>query len=196
MVQRKRVKKATRGYESRFFPNERDAKKCQDALYEYDNVVRGYETKWGIDRLPTLVEVELRDRFWAQLDLLNEAIAKGSGVEVEQAVRSTIRGCEALERRAVELGAEPVSGEVWEAVTPDGDVFALCKDREEIAKIRAEGRHGRVYCLEEVGVIIQGWEKSKAGAAVGKVKSLFDGAVIEEIKEKPINELLNDEIPF
>ena len=118
MVQRKRVKKATRGYESRFFPNERDAKKCQDALYEYDNVVRGYETKWGIDRLPTLVEAELRDRFWAQLDLLNEAIAKGSGVEVEQAVRSTIRGCEALERRAVDLGAEPVSGELWGAVTP------------------------------------------------------------------------------
>ena len=76
--------------------------------------------KWGIDRLPLLVEADLRDRFWAQMDVLNKAIDKGSGVEVEEAVASTIRGVEALERGAIELGAEPVSGEVWRGDDAEG----------------------------------------------------------------------------
>ena len=61
-------------------------------LATYDAEVRAREIKWGVDRLPLLVEPELRDRFWAQMEVLNKAIAKGSGIEVEEAVAATVRG--------------------------------------------------------------------------------------------------------
>lgn len=195
MATRKRVPKGKTSREWRFYPNERDADKCRAALATYDAEVRARDVKWGVDRLPLLVEPELRDRFWAQMDLLNAAIAKGSGVEVQEAVAATVRGVEALERRAIERGAEPVSGEVWEETTPRGAVVAVCRDGSSIAKIRDEGRVDRVYTMSEVAAIVEAWEESKAGETVNKVKSLFDGATIQSVRPKEELEL-NDEIPF
>ena len=82
MATRKRVTKNKTSREWRFYPSERDADKCRAALSTYDAEVRAREIKWGVDRLPLLVEPELRDRFWAQMEVLNKAIAKGSGIEV------------------------------------------------------------------------------------------------------------------
>lgn len=199
MATRKRVPKGKTSREWRFYPSERDADKCRAALATYDAKVRAAEVKWGIDRLPLLVEADLRDRFWAQMDVLNKAIDKGSGVEVEEAVASTIRGVEALERRAIELGAEPVRGEVWEETTPKGAVVAVCRDRAEIAKIRDSGRIDRVYAMSEIAAIVEAFEEGKAGETTKKVKSLFEGATIESVKKKSKEEIiaeLNDEIPF
>ena len=199
MATRKRVPKGKTSRDWRFYPSERDADKCRAALATYDAKVRAAEVKWGIDRLPLLVEADLRDRFWAQMDVLNKAIDKGSGVEVEEAVASTIRGVEALERRAIELGAEPVSGEVWEETTPKGAVVAVCRDRAEIAKIRDSGRIDRVYAMSEIAAIVEAFEEGKAGETTKKVKSLFEGATIESVKKKSKEEIiaeLNDEIPF
>ena len=199
MATRKRVPKGKTSRDWRFYPSERDADKCRAALATYDAKVRAAEVKWGIDRLPLLVEADLRDRFWAQMDVLNKAIDKGSGVEVEEAVASTIRGVEALERRAIELGAEPVSGEVWEETPPSGAVVAVCRDRAEIAKIRDSGRIDRVYAMSEIAAIVEAFEEGKAGETTKKVKSLFEGATIESVKKKSKEEIiaeLNDEIPF
>lgn len=199
MATRKRVPRGKTSRDWRFYPSELDADKCRAALATYDAKVRAAEVKWGIDRLPLLVEADLRDRFWAQMDVLNKAIDRGSGVEVEEAVASTIRGVEALERRAIDLGAEPVSGEVWEETTPSGAVVAVCRDRAEIAKIRDSGRIDRVYAMSEIAAIVEAFEEGKAGETTKKVKSLFEGATIESVKKKSKEEIiaeLNDEIPF
>ena len=196
MAKRQRVSKGKTSREWRFYPSERDADKCRAALATYDAEVRAREVKWGVDRLPLLVEPELRDRFWAQMEVLNKAIAKGSGIEVEEAVAGTVRGVQALERRAIELGAEPVSGEVWEETTPQGAVIAVCRDAASIAKIRDEGRIDRVYSMSEIAAIVERWEESKAGEATNKVKSLFPGATIEAVRQKPAEADLDDEIPF
>ena len=196
MAKRKRVSKGKTSREWRFYPSERDADKCRAALATYDAEVRAREVKWGVDRLPLLVEPELRDRFWAQMEVLNKAIAKGSGIEVEEAVAATVRGVQALERRAIELGAEPVSGEVWEETTPQGSVIAVCRDGASIAKIRDEGRIDRVYSMAEIAAIVERWEESKAGELTNSVKSLFPGATIEQVKPKPAEIELDDEIPF
>mgnify|MGYP003109208130 FL=1 len=196
MAKRQRVSKGKTSREWRFYPSERDADKCRAALATYDAEVRARDVKWGVDRLPLLVEAELRDRFWAQMDILNAAIAKGSGVEVEEAVAATVRGVQALERRAIERGAEPVSGEVWEETTPQGAVIAVCRDASEIAKIRDDGRVDRIYTMAEIAAIVERWEETKAGQVTNKVKSLFDGATIESVKPKPAEIELDDEIPF
>ena len=92
------------------------------------------------------------------MEVLNKAIAKGSGIEVEEAVAATVRGVQALERRAIELGAEPVSGEVWEETTPQGAVIAVCRDGASIAKIRT--RAGSTGSIR--------WRRSRLSSSAGK----------------------------
>lgn len=199
MAIRKRPKKPKSGLELRFHPNERDAKKCQAALIEYDRVVRGIEAKWGIDRLPNVVDAEMRDRWWQQWDRLNAAIERGSGPEVEHAVEVTIRACGVLEARAIELGAKPLTGDRWDCELPDGGVMAIVRNREEIANVQREGVYDCVYCVEEIGKIMQQWRSDEAGRAAERAKQVFEGAAVESVTERPRTRTeveLDDEIPF
>ena len=52
----------------------REYSKVQSALVDYDKVASEFERKWGIDRLPELVNAELRERFWEPVHRLNVAI--------------------------------------------------------------------------------------------------------------------------
>ena len=61
-------------------PSQAAMKRQQQSLHKYDDEVNRLERKWGIDRLPWLVPIELRDRFYEQLDKLNAAIDKCEGV--------------------------------------------------------------------------------------------------------------------
>lgn len=199
MAVRKRPRKPAKGLDARFYPNERDARKCQEALIEYDRVVRAIEAKWGIDRLPDLVDAEMRQRWWMQWDRLNAAIERGSGPDVEHAVEVTIRACGVLEARALELGAKPLTGDRWEAEMPDGGVLAIVRDKAEAANVQKEGRYDAVYSVAEVGRIIQQWRAGEAGRLAESVKDVFAGAEIVEIKRREPTEgelVLNDEIPF
>ena len=199
MAVRKRPKKPAKGLEARFFPNERDAKKAQEALIEYDRVVRAVEAKWGIDRLPDLVDAEMRQRWWAQWDKLNAAIERGFGDEVAHAVEVTIRACGVLEARALELGAKPLTGDRWEAELPDGGVMAIVRDRAELANVQREGRYDCVYSVAEVGRIIQQWRSDEAGRQAEQVKGVFEGAEVVSVTKRERTEAeveLDDEIPF
>jgi hypothetical protein len=196
---RKRPAKAKKGLDLRYYPNERDARKCQSALQEYDRVVRGYEAKWGIDRLPDLVDAEMRERWWQQWDKLNAAIERGSGPDLEHAVEVTIRACGVLEARAIELGAKPLTGDRWECELPDGGVMAIVRDAAEIANVQRGGSYDCVYCVAEVGRIVQQWRSDEAGRAAERVKAVFEGAEVVGIakrKPTPLEKELNDEIPF
>ena len=44
--------------------------------------------------------------------------------------------------------------------------------------------------------MVEHWEETKAGQLTNKVKSIFPGAMIEDVKPKPAEIELNDEIPF
>ena len=65
-------------------------RKIQNYLTEYDRVVSDYERRWGVERLPNLVSPELRDRFWQQMDKLNDAIHRDAAVDVEHHVAVTL----------------------------------------------------------------------------------------------------------
>ena len=88
--------------------SEASYRKIQNSLTEHDRVVSEYERKWGIDRLPMLVDEALRDRYWQQMDRLNAAIDKEDPIDVEEQVAVTIRAYAALEQKATELGARQI----------------------------------------------------------------------------------------
>ena len=174
--------------------NQAAMRRMQAALHKYDDEVNKLERKWGIDRLPWLVPVELRDRFYEQLDKLNAAIDKCDGVEHE--VEVTLRGCAAIERAAIEGGAEPLTGDYVEGRMPDGTVLAITANAYEAGKVKQDNREMSVYTVDEVGLILEQWLKEKqAKAFVDEAKSVFQGAVVESVKKRaPVD--LDDEVPF
>ena len=194
MVAKKRVARGKPKTNKVYYqPSQGALKRQQAALHKYDDEVNRLERKWGIDRLPWLVPVELRDRFYEQLDKLNAAIDKCDGVEHE--VEVTLRGCAAIERAAIEGGAEPLTGEYIEGRMPDGTVLAITANGYEAGKVKQDNREMTVYTVDEVGVILEQWLKEKqAKAFVDEAKNVFAGAVVESVTKTA--KLIDDEIPF
>ena len=185
----KRPRKPTKSY---YAPNDKLARRMQDALVRYDEAVTKLEMKWGVDRLPWLVGRELREKFDMQMDRLNEAIERQ--IDIEHQVEVTLRGLAALEKAATEKKiGDPLTGEYWEAPMPDGRVIAITRTDHDVVKVKRENREMVVYSVNEVGKIVQAY-LGKA-SAVDKVKDLWPGATIEKIKT-PAEKELNDEIPF
>ena len=188
----KRPSKPSKAY---YRPTAAHDRRMQDALHRYDDVVSRYEAKWGVDRLPWLVGTDLRERFEQQMDKLNKAI--DDRVDVDHQVEVTLRGVEALERAAIERGAQPLTGDYIEAAMPDGRVLAITRTSWDVAKVKRENREMVVYSAEEVAMLIAKSEEDKAGALVSKIKDTFPGAVVESVKPKTkTEEFLDDNIPF
>jgi len=174
-------------------PSQAAMRRQQQSLHKYDDEVNRLERKWGIDRLPWLVPLELRDRFYEQLDKLNAAIDKCEGVDHE--VEVTLRGCAAIERAAIEGGAQPLTGEYIEGRMPDGTVLAITANGYEAGKVKQDNREMKVFTVDEVGVILEKWlEENKAKTLVDEAKNVFPGAVVESIVKNQL--LLDDEVPF
>ena len=172
--------------------SEASYRKIQNCLTEFDRVVSDYERRWGCERLPNLVDMELRDRYWKQMDRLNAAIDATNPVDVEHQVQVTLRAYAVLEARAKEMGAKELTGMAWTATSHDGAVtVAVVQDVNEIANIKREMPDALVYSVQEVANIVAAWsEKNKL---VDDVKNVFEGAYVSKITLK---EELDDEIPF
>lgn len=182
-----RVRKPSKQH---YAPSQAAMRRMQDALHRYDDVVSEVERKWGVDRLIWVVGGDLRDRFEAQMDLLNAAIDKME--DVEHQVEVTLRGVAALERAAVAAGVQPLSGEWIEGKLPDGRVLAIVPNDYEVSRVKRDNREMVVYSVDEIGRLLATWDASKA---VDAVKAVFPGATVEKVKTK-LEKELNDEIPF
>jgi hypothetical protein len=167
-------------------------RKIQNYLTEYDRVVSEYERRWGIERLPLLVSPELRDRFWQQIDKLNDAIHRDAPNDVEHHVAVTLRAYAALEKEAIAMGGVEIGDDVWTAEV-DGKVVAVVRDVHAVGGIKKEMPDALVYCVQEVVAILAKW--SEQNKLVADVKDVFPGAVVSEIKQS-MKDKLDDDIPF
>jgi hypothetical protein len=165
-------------------------RRMQDALHRYDDRVSEVERKWGVDRLIWVVGGDLRDRFEAQMDLLNAAIDKME--DVEHQVDVTLRGVAALEQAAIAAGVQPLGGEWIEGRMPDGRVLAIVPNDYEVSRVKRDNREMVVYSVDEIGKLLAEWDESKT---VDAVKAAFHGATVEKVRTRTEKEL-NDEIPF
>jgi hypothetical protein len=126
---------------------------CIQAMVEdVDQVAVAMERKWGIDRLRLLVSVDLRARFDAQKDRLDQAIASNLEDHVRVQTRAMTRAWEAVDRAAMEAGHWPLRTEVWELSLPDtGEVVSLVRTEAEAHHVVAPGR---VFTLAQIAVLI------------------------------------------
>jgi len=169
-------------------------RKIQNYLTEYDRVVTDYERRWGVERLPLLVDPELRDRFWSQMDRLNDAIHADSPADVEHQVQVTLRAYAALEAKAREMGGKEIEGIAWTAPMEDGRVVAIVRDIHEVGVVKKDMPDAMVYSVQEVAAILAAWADQKKAEIVNSVKDVFPGATVTKVT--PLADDLDDEIPF
>lgn len=161
------------------------------ALKPLDKVADDMETKWGVDRLIGLVSVDTAAKFGSATEKLNAAIEDQNVDLVKKKAEVMIKGWHALDREAAGSGHKPISVETWVGCDNDGKQYTIVKDlaaAREYAKIH----NAAVYTADEVARIITAWQ-SRDGI-VQNVKDTFPGAEVKTIT--PMEELLNDEVPF
>jgi hypothetical protein len=147
-----------------------------------DEITRAMERKWGIDRLPRLVDPALAVRFRAQADKLNEAIASSRPDAIKAQAEAMARAWSALDKAATAAGARPLDGEVWETRLPSsGAVVAIVRTAEEAHAI-ARDRDGAVFTLEEVAHALDAF-----GEQVRAVKRAFPGAEVTGVRPSKLN---------
>ena len=168
-------------------------KRIQGALMDHDATVSSYEVRWGVDRLQELVSYELREKFYQQRDRLNKAIDSNDGMEVVRQVEVTGRAYAKLEQEAIARGHSEVTGDYFEAPMADGKVLAVCKTKGDCTKVARDNREMLVYSVSEIAHLLSIQNKPVV-EAVNEVKSIFAGAEVVSIK--PIDDVLDDEIPF
>ena len=188
---RRKRQKPDRGINRVFGSNDRVYRKIQSALIEYDKGVSQIEREWGFERLPELVSPELRERFEAQMDRLDAAIAADDVDAVETQAGGALRAYQALASEAEAMGHKPLTGDHYATETPDGRAFCIAPTPQEARRVRAERPGAIVYCAREVAAIVALFED---GELVQAVKEAFPGATIAAIADK--GEALDDEIPF
>ena len=172
----------------------REYSKVQSALVDYDKVASEFERKWGMDRLPELVDAELRERSWEAVRRLNVAIDKNDPDEVRRHADAAARGWYALDRAASAAGALPPSGEGYDARIDDTRVLRVCRTIEDATVSQRERPDVVAVSVEEIARIWKIWDQRDI---VAMAKQAFPGAEIMEAREKTDEKgALNDEIPF
>lgn len=156
--------------------------------------------RWGFNRLPHIVGIDLMQKFKAQQRKWQAACFECVGslmpADLERVKRhgeAMIRAYAALEREALALGKSPAPPGQWEFELADGATIVLVRTRAEMGNVEREP-NAQVWCLEEIGEIIRKFPE------LALAKDMFPEAEIIRMAPGPeVKELVDDlleEIPF
>ena len=148
----------------------------QSEVDELDLVAIDMERKWGNGRLRLLVDTVLREKFDRQRYLINQALWHGELQDVIREARRMIAAWRALDRAAEAAGRPQLDTEVWEVTLASGAVAAIVRDAQQASKVAAENRSVRVYTLDEIAHLLQGFP------ALAAAKEAFPGASVEQVR--------------
>ena len=119
----------------------------------HDRLASDCEARWGIGRLPEIVEPELAQKFRLQQRLLFDAMYNGTLADQKSTIQAMTRGWEALDKRAKELGRDQVS-EKWFEVETDRGLVAVCADIATAEKATRTGRYKLAVHAQALGALI------------------------------------------
>ena len=184
----KRQKKAERILYS---SQSKEAVMCDFALGPVDQMANQMDQKWGIDRLPELVSVELAQKYGRQMSMMNEAVADNDVERTRKKAEQVIKGMVAMDAEAERLGAQRASDEVWE-VDVDGELFGVMRDGRAWKEIKAQRPELELLTLREVALAYKWFRENRLGELEKAVKQSFPGAEMTDLKGKAFD----DPIPF
>jgi hypothetical protein len=165
-----------------------------------DAHAREMNKRWGHNRLPYIVPVELAGKFKEQHYAWQKACFECAGSllvadleRVRKIAEAMLRAYAALERAAIDGGMSPAPPNAWSFETEDGKPIIIVQTVPEIAQV--DNPHGaQVWSLEEIGRIITNWPQ------LVLAKQLFPKAEVIQLRTpKAVIDKLDDElstIPF
>lgn len=130
----------------------------QSRLVELEAVKADCDRKWGENRLITLVDSQLREKFWTQNARIEQAMAVKDQAKFDSAVAGMIRAYGVLQTWADEEGITPANDKIprieWELQNGQvmvitrtvNDLLALQRERQEL-----DNKH--IWSMEELEVI-------------------------------------------
>lgn len=150
-------------------------------LSPLNRVAKELEEKWGLDRLPGLVNEDLTERFAAAAQKLGDAIATKDQGRIKERAEIMRRGWIKLDTEAEAAGHEPwQQPDVWEGQRPDGKTFLLSKDKSTAIQAGREKGLG-VWTLDEIGRLLEHFDKDGFTQAM---KEEFPGSELVSINAK------------
>lgn len=161
-------------------PSSNDCATLKAIFDGVDAARKDAEAEWGAERLPLLVDDEMRAKLYRQKVRWSEAYQAAWAADmltrdmldaVTKAAGGMKRAWTALGEAATEAGHRPLRPEVWEVRLADGSVAALVRNNDDVAHVMAEGRHLSVYTLAEVANVIDALPE-----ALKIAKVVFPGA--------------------
>lgn len=119
-------------------------------IWELDQAIRPYETKWGVYKLESLARPPLSEKVQAQVEKLNKAICDQNIIALKELVAGTIRMYDALEKNAVENGCEPLPINQW-SVPSATKIYHICKTMDEARTLQSQNtHHGIILSIQEL----------------------------------------------
>lgn len=174
-----------------FFSSPPKQAQCYQALQPLDKVASEMESKWGVERLPSLVSPDLAMKFERARQQLDEAVAADDPELTAQKAAALIRGWRKLDAEATEAGYPVEPDKVWHC-EQDDFAIAIVQDHSD-GKYAAEGH--RVFTIDEVTRLIGAKYRE-----VYSAKTVFPGAEVTSVKntdpKPPMDWEKGDEIPF
>ena len=140
-----------------------------------DEVGRTMDDKWGVGRLPRLVDPLTAARFARQVEKFAQACWGDVLGDVAAHAPAMVRAYQALDQLAQDAGHQPIPPQQWEFEIPEG-LVVLVRHTDEIARVQTHGRQCQIWSLEEVAKIV------RLHPLVVQVKTHFPGATIEKTR--------------
>jgi hypothetical protein len=166
-----------------------------EILDQIDIAVRGVDRRgremdqrWGVGRLPTLVPLEVADKFRAQRRKFSAAVWERDAEAVRKHGEAMLRAYAKLDEIATATGAVPGKPDQWEFETPEG-LIILVREIGDVGRAELHGRQAKVWSLDEVASVI------RAHPVLAAAKDFFPGATVESVRPPvEVREELNDSL--
>lgn len=163
-------------------------------LDRLNEVVRLSDAKWGVNKLPELVNKETRDKWDTQTKKLTDALVERDLHKVIGLVQGSIRGLSMLEQEAQRNGHKPdLYPDAWSILMPDNETtLVLVKTKSDALLMKDKLGDAIVWTFEEISNVIWNTQMITNTPAYEKVKNM------QEIKKKDetIWDFIDDSIPF
>jgi hypothetical protein len=154
----------------------------QSKLVELESVKAAADRKWGENRLCTLVNSELREKFWLQNSRLHQAMAAKDQAKFDSSVAGMIRAYAALEQWAAEEALEPASTIPrieWEM--QNGQTMVIVRSVNEAVAIQTQRQdlaNHHIWSMQELEALLA----DERMQFLIKVKALVPTAQINNFK--------------
>jgi hypothetical protein len=157
----------------------------QSKLVELESVKAASDRKWGENRPCTLVNSEVREKFWTQNSRLHQAMDAKDRVKFDSSVAGMIRAYAALDQLATEDGCEPADTGIprieWQM--QNGQTMVIVRSVNEAVAIQTQRQdlaNHHIWSMQEMEVFMS----DEGVQHLIKAKALVPTAQVTKYKHK------------